>query len=116
MKQQFNRRCDINEKALHNAIINGSITATTTDSEAESTVSIHGYDGSVYIDGMDEKSSSYIDSETVKYVKISLDVDGTTQDYPQGISLDSVSSVATWDKYIWDTKVESNKLVVTFKN
>ena len=101
---------------LHNAIINGSIEVTTTDSEAESTVSIHGYDGSVYIDGMDEKSSSYIDSETVKYVKISLDVDGTTQDYPQGISLDSVSSVATWDKYIWDTKVESNKLVVTFKN
>lgn len=101
---------------LYNAIINGSIKATTTDSEAESIVSVHGYDGSVYIDGMDEKSSSHIDSETVKYVKISLDVDGTTQDYPQAITLDSVSSAATWDKYIWDTKVESNKLVVTFKN
>ena len=101
---------------LTNAIINGSITATTTDSDAEAKISIHGYDGSVY--GTDEKPSSMIDLNTVKYVKIGLTVDGTDYSYPEteAIAFENVPTVATWNKNIWDFKIVENKSVITFKN
>ena len=105
---------------LYNAIINGSIKAVTTDSDAEAVISIHGYDGSVY--GSEEKPSSTIDSETVKYIAISLDVDGADYSYPDsGISFDNISSVVTWNTNVWgysvEEKADSTKtLNVTFKN
>ena len=102
---------------LHNSIINGSVTAVTTGSNDAAEISIHGYDGATYIDAdSNEKPLSTIDSETVKYVKIELDIDGVSQNYPSPISISDAKSVSGWDLNIWDVTVNNDKLDIKFKN
>lgn len=102
---------------LHNAIINGSIKAITTGSNDDADISIHGYDGATYIDALsNEKPMSTIDSETVKYVKIELDVDSVTQTYPSPIAISDAKTASNWDLNIWDVTVNGDKLDIKFKN
>lgn len=102
---------------LHNTIINGSITAVTTGSDDAADISIHGYDGATYIDAdSNEKPMSTIDKETVKYVKIELDIDGVAQTYPSPITINDAKTNNNWDSNIWDVIVDGDKLVITFKN
>ena len=102
---------------LHNAIINGSIKAVTTGSDDQAEIGIHGYDGATYIDSeSNERPCSTIDSETVKYVKIELDIDGTTQTYPSAITINDAKTSNNWDSNIWDVTVDGEKLVIKFKN
>ena len=99
---------------LHNAVINGSITAVTADSDAESKISIHGYDGSTYIDGLDEKPLSVIDSENVDYISISINIDGTESSYPENTASAALAK-ASFDTTVLDVEVDGSKLVVSFK-
>lgn len=101
---------------LHNSIINGSIKAVTTGSNDAAEISIHGYDGATYIVSGDEKPLSTIDKETVKHVKIELDVDGATQTYAEAIAISDAKTASNWDLNIWDVTVNENKLDIKFKN
>lgn len=102
---------------LHNSIINGSITAITDGSNDDANISIHGYDGATYIDASsNEKPMSTIDSETVKYVKIELNVDGVAQTYPSPIAISDAKTASNWDLNIWDVTVNGDKLDIKFKN
>lgn len=101
---------------LHNAIINGSITAVTTGSHDDAEISIHGYDGATYISGGDEKPFSTIDKETVKHVKIELDIDGATQTYAEAIAISDAKTASNWDLNVWDVTVNENKLDIKFKS
>ena len=101
---------------LHNAIINGSITAITDGSHDDAEISIHGYDGATYISGGDEKPFSTIDKETVKHVKIELDIDGATQTYAEAIAISDAKTASNWDLNVWDVTVNENKLDIKFKS
>ena len=102
---------------LHKAVINGTITAVTDESHADANINIHGYDGSTYINAGDEKPSSTIDSNNVKYVKIEIDIDGSVQTYPNPIDIATSQAQANWDTNIWDvTPNGTDKLTIAFKN
>lgn len=100
---------------LHKAIINGSITAVTDGSDAEAKISIHGFDGAIYIDGGDEKPISTIDSNNVNYIKLDMLVDGTDLSYPTVETFDSALAKSELDTNIWSVKQENDKFIVTFK-
>ena len=100
---------------LHKAIINGSITAVTDGSDTEAEISIHGFDGAIYIDGGDEKPISTIDSANVNYIKLDMLVDGTDLSYPSVETFDSALTKSELDLNVWDVKQENNKFVVNFK-
>ena len=102
---------------LHKAIINGTITAVTSDSHVDANINIHGYDGSTYINAGDENPSSTIDKDNVKYVKIEIDIDGATQTYPSPIEIQTSQSQASWDSNIWSVELDgTDKLTIKFKN
>ena len=90
---------------LHNTIINGSIKTNIT-TEDTSVISVHGYDGSVYDDGGDEKPMSTIDSETVKHVKITID----DSEFGNAIAITDAQAGANWSSTVWKVTVdETNK-------
>ena len=98
---------------LSNAIVNGKINAVTTDSAQDAKISIHGYDGSVYVDSDDKEIPiSVIDDATVKYVKISIN----DSDYPEPIAITDAAAGAKWDMAVWTITVDEikNKINVVF--
>ena len=102
---------------LHNAIINGTIKSKTTDSHADATISVYGYDGSTYIEGGVEKTYSIIDNLTVGHVTMTVEREGVSEDYDGAISITDAASVAQWDSEIWTIVVDSTnkKINVSFK-
>ena len=102
---------------LHNAIINGTIKSKTTDSHADATISVYGYDGSTYIEGGVEKTYSIIDNLTVGHVTMTVEREGVSEDYDGAISITDAASVAQWDSEIWTIDVDSTnkKINVSFK-
>ena len=101
---------------LKKSFINGSIKAITDGSDADGKNSIHGFDGASYMDGVDEKTYSTIDLNTVGYSKIELDIDGVVQDYSGTIELNNASTKAKWNLNIWkNITVENGKLTVDFE-
>lgn len=101
---------------LSNAIVNGKINAVTIDSATDADISIHGYDGSVYNLSGDEKPLSTIDSETVSYVCVNINLDGSENVWPNPIKITDAKTLAKWDLIIWNVTVDetNNKIDVVF--
>ena len=99
---------------LSNAIVNGKINAVTTDSAQDATISVHGYDGSVYIDGDGkEVPISVIDDKvSVWYVELTIN----DSEYPEPIAIADAAAGAKWDMVVWNVTVDkvNNKIDVVF--
>ena len=96
---------------LSNTIVNGTISYDTTGSGDEVKPQVHGFDGSVFIDGEGyEKPMSIIDDATVKYVKIKIN----DSEFAEPIEIADATAAANWDLAIWNVTVDENKLKVIF--